>query len=128
MIGDPADPVREHRLFALDELADGAMRRCEVEGRAILVCRVGDAVHALDDTCTHDDVSLSLGALEGCRLRCPLHGSEFDVATGRVLSEPAEVDLVRHETRVEGGEVVVALKRHRSGDGDRPAREGAARS
>ena len=99
----------EHRLFPAAELADGAMRRCEVEGRTILVCRVGDEVHAVDDTCTHDDVSLSLGALEGCRLRCPLHGSEFDVRTGRALTEPAEVDLARHAARVDGAEVVVAL-------------------
>ena len=106
---DPPAPAREHRLFRLDELADGRMRRCEVEGRAIVVCRVGDRVHALDDTCAHDGVSLSLGALEGGRLRCPLHGSEFDVTTGRVLCEPAEVDLVRHQARVEGGEVVVTL-------------------
>ena len=109
MSGPPEGSAREHRLFPLDELPDGRMRRCEVEGRAILVCRAGGTLHALDDTCTHDDVSLSLGALEGCRLRCPLHGSEFDVTTGRALSEPAEVDLVRHAARVEGGEVVVSL-------------------
>ena len=99
----------EHRLFPAAELADGAMRRCEAGGRAILVCRVGGELHAVDDTCTHDDVSLSLGALEGCRLRCPLHGSEFDVTTGRALTEPAEVDLAHHAVRVEGGEVVVSL-------------------
>ena len=101
--------MSEHRLFPAAELADGAMRRCEVAGRAILVCRVGDALHAVDDACTHDDVSLSLGALDGCRLRCPLHGSEFDVTTGRALTEPADADLARHAVRVEGGEVVVSV-------------------
>ena len=101
--------MTEHRLFPLAELRPGTMRRCEVEGRAILVCRIGGEIHALDDTCTHDDVSLSLGALEGCRLRCPLHGSEFDVRTGRALSEPAEIDLARHAARVADGEVVVSL-------------------
>lgn len=103
-----------HRLFPLAELAPGAMRRCEVAGRAIVVCRVGDDLHALDDTCTHDDVSLSLGALEGCRLRCPLHGSEFDVRTGAVLTEPADIGLVRHPAHVEDGDVVVEP---RDGDG-----------
>ena len=103
--------MTEHRLFPLDELAPGTTRRCEVDGRALVVCRVGDTVHALDDTCTHDDVSLSLGALDGCRLVCPLHGSAFDVRTGAVLDEPADADLVRHEARVDGGDVVVTLRR-----------------
>ncbi len=98
-----------HRLFPLSDLAPGAMRRCEIEGRAIVVCRTDDTVHALDDTCTHDEVSLSLGALQGCRLRCPLHGSEFDVRTGEALTEPADIDLVRHDARVEDDQVTVRL-------------------
>lgn len=81
------------------------MRRCELDGHAIVVRRVGNDVHAFDDGRMHDDMSLLLGAPKGCRLRCPLHGSEFDVRTGRVLGEPADESLVRHDASV-GGDIV----------------------
>ncbi len=63
----------------------------------VLLCRVEGQVHALADTCPHEAISLSLGSLCGHRLRCPLHGSEFDVRTGEVLSEPCEENLQRFE-------------------------------
>ena len=34
-----------------------------------------------------------LGVLCEYRLRCPLHGSEFDIRSGKVLNEPADTDL-----------------------------------
>lgn len=82
-----------HRLIPLDELTSGKPLRIEQGGKNILLCRINDDIHAVDDLCTHEDISLSLGVLCEHRLRCPLHGSEFDVRSGKVLSEPADVDL-----------------------------------
>ena len=55
-------------------------------------------LHAFDDTCTHANVSLSEGEVDGCAIECWLHGSRFDLRTGArsegaagVLSEPREV-------------------------------------
>jgi len=68
-----------------------------------MLCRVEDQVYAVDDLCTHEDISLSLGVLCEHHLRCPLHGSRFDVRTGRVLDEPAETDLATYPVSVEEG-------------------------
>ncbi len=84
------------RLIPLDQLLNGQLKRVEHEGARILLCRVDDEVHAVDDMCTHEDISLSLGVLCEHRLRCPLHGSEFDVRDGKVLNEPADVDLATY--------------------------------
>lgn len=92
-----------HKLIALDELLSGKPRRIEHEGNSILLCRVADDVHAVDDLCTHEDISLSLGVLCEHRLRCPLHGSEFDVRTGEVLNEPADIDLATYPVEVVDG-------------------------
>ena len=81
------------RIIEANALAEGKMLRIRHESRALLLCRVNGTVYATDDLCTHEDVSLSLGSLCEHRLRCPLHGSEFDVRSGRVLSEPAEQNL-----------------------------------
>jgi len=85
---DPAEPV-----ISLHELPEGSLTRVVRGGTPILLVRIGDEVHAVADTCSHEDVSLSLGSLCGYRLRCPLHGSEFDVRTGAVLSAPADEPL-----------------------------------
>jgi len=92
-----------HPLLRLDALKPGTPHRIEHDGKGLLLCRVGDSVHAVDDTCTHEDVSLSLGALCEYRLRCPLHGSEFDIRTGQVLDEPAEQNLTVHPVAVVAG-------------------------
>jgi len=85
---DPAESA-----IPLHELPEGSLTRIVRGGTPILLVRIGDEVHAVADTCSHEDVSLSLGSLCGYRLRCPLHGSEFDVRTGAVLSAPADEPL-----------------------------------
>ena len=103
-----ADEPAGRRLIRLDALPEGGHARCVHAGRAILVCRVDGEVHAVADTCTHEAVSLSLGALCEHRLRCPLHGAEFDVRDGRALSAPAERDLETWPLAIVDGWVVLS--------------------
>lgn len=70
-------------------LADGEMTSVDVEGEAILLCRIDGRYHALRDLCTHAEQPLSEGRLRGPTVYCPLHGARFDVRTGEVLSPPA---------------------------------------
>ncbi|ASJ71519.1 non-heme iron oxygenase ferredoxin subunit [Granulosicoccus antarcticus] len=96
-----------HRLVALDELKPGVPYRVLHEGTGILLCLVEGTVHAVHDTCTHEDISLSLGVLCEHRLRCPLHGSQFDIRTGKVLDEPAEADLPVFDVSIVDGWVCI---------------------
>lgn len=92
------------------ELAPGTMKRVEIRGRRILLANVAGRVCAVDDTCTHEDASLSTGVLRGELVKCPLHGSRFNVCTGKALEEPAEVDLRTYPVRLEGGRILVDLR------------------
>ena len=49
------------RVCGWSELADGTPRRVEVNGRAVALVRIGEQVHAIDDICSHAEVSLSEG-------------------------------------------------------------------
>ncbi|MGO4760227.1 bifunctional 3-phenylpropionate/cinnamic acid dioxygenase ferredoxin subunit, partial [Streptomyces sp. 2MCAF27] len=69
-------------------------------------------VYAIDDTCTHQDASLSDGWLEGCEVECPLHASKFDLRTGRVDAPPAKLPVRAHQVVVEGGMIYVRLSQH----------------
>lgn len=92
-----------HKLIKFDQLIPGALQRAEHDGQGVLVCLVENSVYAVHDTCTHEDISLSLGVLCEHRLRCPLHGSEFDIRTGLVLDEPADENLTTFPVFVEDG-------------------------
>lgn len=92
------------------ELPQGTMRRVDVRGRRILLVNVDGRVCAVDDTCTHEDASLSTGVLRGELVKCPLHGSRFNVCTGKALEEPAEEDLRTYPVRLEGGHILIGLE------------------
>jgi 3-phenylpropionate/trans-cinnamate dioxygenase ferredoxin component len=67
------------------ELQDGEMKKVEVDGRELLLARVGGSYYAIDDRCPHMGGDLSKGSLEGSVVTCPKHGSRFDVRDGRLV-------------------------------------------
>ncbi|TFD57829.1 non-heme iron oxygenase ferredoxin subunit [Cryobacterium suzukii] len=78
------------KICALDELEVNQAVKVEIDGIAIALVRdaAGD-VFAIGDTCTHGDISLSEGFVEGQTLECWAHGSMFSLTTGKPLSLPA---------------------------------------
>jgi len=91
------------------ELAPGTMKRVDIRGRRILLANVDGHYCAADDTCTHEEASLSTGVLKGELVRCPLHGSRFNVCTGKALEEPAEENLRTYPVRLEGERILIGL-------------------
>ena len=91
------------------ELAPGTMKRVELRGRRILLANVDGRYCATDDTCTHEEASLSTGVLKGELVKCPLHGSRFNLCTGKALEEPAQEDLRTYPVRLEGGRILIGL-------------------
>ncbi len=101
--GRPYQPVAESRA-----LAAGQMMRVELNGHRILIANIEGELYAVDDTCTHEDISLYLGCLEGHHIRCSLHGSRFDLRTGQAMEEPADEPLSTWPIRVQGDQIEVA--------------------
>ncbi|MFB9312113.1 non-heme iron oxygenase ferredoxin subunit [Nocardioides plantarum] len=55
----------------------------------VAIARDGDQFYALQDLCSHASVSLSEGEVEDCAIECWLHGSRFDLRTGKPTGLPA---------------------------------------
>jgi 3-phenylpropionate/trans-cinnamate dioxygenase ferredoxin subunit len=89
------------------ELPPGSTRRVVVDGREILLANVDGQVFAVDDMCSHEDSSLSLGCLKGELVSCTLHGSRFNVRTGEPMEEPATEPLNRFGVRITGDQIEV---------------------
>ncbi len=99
------------RLCGPDDLQPNTARRFDVAGRALALVRVGDEFYALDDTCSHEDYSLSEGEVfaDECEIECTKHGSTFDLRSGEPRSLPATKPVAVYPVRVDGGDVVVEL-------------------
>ncbi len=89
------------------ELGDGQMMLARVGDERIAIARCSEGIFAFSDQCTHKGGPLSDGALVGCAVQCPWHGSQFDVKTGRVVAGPAEEKIKIYAIEVRGGEVYV---------------------
>jgi len=97
------------KVGKVEDLAPGKMMQVIVGEQRILLANVDGRYYATDDTCTHEDASLSAGSLRGALVKCPLHGSRFDVRTGRAMEEPAEEDLKTYAVRLEGDSILIDI-------------------
>lgn len=90
----------------LEDLPAGASVRID-HTPPIAVFNADGALYAIDDTCSHQDASLSEGWLEGCLVECPLHAASFDIRTGQPTCLPARRPVRTHEVAVVDGLVHV---------------------
>jgi 3-phenylpropionate/trans-cinnamate dioxygenase ferredoxin subunit len=66
-------------------------------------------IHAIGDTCSHADISLSEGDVEGCKIECWGHGSQFDLRSGMPLQLPAYEPVPVFALEIVGDEVYVDI-------------------
>ena len=92
----------------LDELTDLPLA-VSVDDIELAIVRVGEDVFAITDECSHGKVPLSEGDVVDCAIECYLHGSAFDLRTGKALNLPATEPVPVYPTRVADGRVQVDL-------------------
>ena len=90
-------------------LPDETVVGLTLAGTMVALARVEGTWHAVEAWCTHAECPLSDGWVEGTAIRCPCHGSLFDLATGEVLEGPAEEPVRVFSTRVAADRVEVEL-------------------
>ena len=93
----------------LADLPDGTALGVVLAGRPVCLARSAGQVHALLDECSHGQVLLSEGDVDGGFVECWLHGSLFDLTTGRPTGPPATVPVPVYPVRVVAGFVEVAM-------------------
>lgn len=98
------------RVCGLSELVQDEARRVEINGVPIAVVLDSNGeVHAIGDTCTHGEISLSEGFVEGETLECWAHGSAFSLRTGKPLNLPAYEPVPVYAVQIDGDDVLIDI-------------------
>ena len=96
------------RVCSADELVVDQATRVVVEGTPIAVVKdSAGAIHAIGDTCTHGEISLSEGFVEGETLECWAHGSQFSLLTGKPMNLPAYEPVPVYQVEIIDGDVYI---------------------
>ena len=99
------------RACSLSDLPEEGAIRVVLDGVPICVARSGGEVFAISDICSHADVSLSEGDVEDGHVECWLHGSGFDLRTGKPIALPATKPVATYPVTVEGDSVLIKLEK-----------------
>ena len=98
-----------HEVAALADLDPDFPLGVQACGENIGLYLDGDHVLALEDVCPHAYAMLSQGFREGGVIECPLHGAQFEIASGKCLSEIGGRDLRCYPVRIVQGRIAVYL-------------------
>jgi 3-phenylpropionate/trans-cinnamate dioxygenase ferredoxin subunit len=98
------------KACALSEVPEEGAFAVEIEDTPVAVVRIGEEVFALRDVCSHAEVALSEGEVYDHTIECWLHGSCFDVRTGKPTNPPATQPVPTYRVKIEGDDVYVSLK------------------
>ena len=93
----------KQKIANIDDINNGEMKEVLINELSYLVAKVENKIYVTSNMCTHEDAELSMGCLNGTKVKCPLHGSYFDLLTGKALNEPAEDSIKIYKCIVENG-------------------------
>ena len=98
------------RVCSVDDLPTVGAVQAAIDGKRVAIVRdsAGD-IHAIDDTCSHANVSLSEGDVEDGEIECWLHGSRFDLRTGKPTGLPATTPIAVYPVKLDGDDVFVSV-------------------
>jgi 3-phenylpropionate/trans-cinnamate dioxygenase ferredoxin subunit len=103
--------VAFERVCALSDIVEPGSLRVELDDVDIAVVRFEGEVYAIEDQCSHAEVPLSEGDVEEFKgaptIECWLHGSRFDLRTGKPDVLPATESVPVYPVRIDGDDVLV---------------------
>jgi 3-phenylpropionate/trans-cinnamate dioxygenase ferredoxin subunit len=92
------------------DLPDGSSTHIVIDDKEISIWNVAGKLYAIDDICSHEYANLSEGELiDDCCVMCPLHGAEFDLATGVARCLPATEPVATYPVRIKGDDIQIAV-------------------
>ena len=95
------------KVCGVDEVPTDEALAVEVGDLELAIARDGDEFFAVQNVCSHAEVALSEGEVADGTVECWLHGSCFDLRTGKPTHLPATEPVATFPVEVRGGDVFV---------------------
>lgn len=92
-----------------EDLALGNMKAVEVKGKSILLANLDGEYYAMGNKCTHRGCNLSKGILTGEIIKCPCHGSRFNIKTGEAVGGPAAKPEQKYQVKKEQDQIQIKI-------------------
>lgn len=96
------------RVAAASDIGEESAVSVRLADQPVCLARSRGRLHALLDECSHGQVPLSAGEVDDGTVECWLHGSRFELTTGRPLTPPATRRVPTFAVRILGGDVYLS--------------------
>ena len=98
------------RICAVEDIKPGKAIRVKVGDLAVAIVRTkAGEVRALDDKCSHGEISLSEGFVDNETIECWAHGAKFSLETGAALTLPAYEPVAVYEVIIDNGDIFLEI-------------------
>ena len=98
------------RICAVEDIKLGKAIRVKIGEEAIAIVRTkADQVYALNDKCSHGEISLSEGFVDNETIECWAHGAKFSLETGAALTLPAYEPVAKYEVIIDNGDIFLEI-------------------
>jgi 3-phenylpropionate/trans-cinnamate dioxygenase ferredoxin subunit len=98
------------RICAVDDIKPGKAIRVKIGETAIAVVKTkAGEIRALDDKCSHGEISLSEGFIDNETIECWAHGAKFSLSTGEALTLPAFEPVAVYEVIIDNGDIFIEI-------------------
>ena len=96
-------------LCTKDDCNENNMLEVIHENHSYLFAKVDKEYFAVDNMCSHENSELILGCLNDKTIKCSLHGSYFDLETGKPLNEPADEPIKTYPTVIKDNNICIEI-------------------
>ncbi|CAB4617926.1 unannotated protein [freshwater metagenome] len=98
------------RICAVEDIKPGKAIRVKIGELAIAIVRTkAGEIRALDDKCSHGEISLSEGFVDNETIECWAHGAKFSLETGEALTLPAYEPVAVYEVLIENDDIFLEI-------------------
>jgi len=96
------------RAAKKDEVPAGTIREFQLDGKTVAVANVAGKLFAINNVCLHRGGPLGQGDLAGQVVTCPWHGWQYDVTTGKLMTNPA-IGVETYKVELRGDDIFVEI-------------------
>jgi len=102
--------IEFHAVASVGDLGEEEVMEVKAGDEEICIYNVEGEFFATHAICTHENVGLADGFVEGDKIECPLHSACFEIKTGKAVNPPAEVDLKTYPVKIDGDTIFVGVE------------------